>query len=211
MPRSRTIRRAGRSVWRRSSIACAVQSQMPLTTSTVLRSNSLCTRGFSPISAMTAVASWLRSRVCASTSANYHSTPMVGRGDGAKSIRALARSAGTDDTARHPLTGVTGGHRHLVGARRSVGLVVAIRRDVGEVVGTRVDHDRGLLAGRQVFLGEGVRGGHQHPDAVLADLKRRQVAAGGLARVPGRLEMRAGGQEVAGRATGGSRRIRLAL
>src|SRR6201998_398466 len=176
MPRSRTIWRAGVRVSRRSSIAWAVQSQTPLTTSTVLRSNSLCTRGFSPISAMTAGASLLRSRVCASTSANSHSTPIVGRGEAPKSMRVLALLAGADDTARHPLAGVTCAHRRLVGARRSIGLGVAIARDVGEVVGPGVNDDRGLLSGHQVVHGEGVGGGDQHPDTVLADLQRRQIA-----------------------------------
>src|ERR1700743_3115045 len=215
MPRSRTIRRAGPRVSRRSSIACPVDSQMPLTTSTVLRSNSLCTRGFSPISAMTAVASWLRSRVRASTSANSHSTPMVGRGERAKSMRAFAlltgELAGTNDTARHPLTGVAGAHRHAVGARRPVGLVVALRRNVGEVVGTGMDDDRGLLAAEQVLHGEGVGGGHQRAAAVSADLQRGQVTAGRLRRVPGDLEVIAGGQEVAGCAAVGPDRIGLTL
>src|ERR1700739_1097244 len=209
MPRSRTIRRAGVSVSRKSSIACLVQSHTPLTTSTVLRSNSLCTRGFSPISAMTAVASLLRSRVCASTSANSHSTPMVGRGEGAKSMRALALLRGTDDTARHPLAGVTGAHRRLVGSRCSVGLGVAIPRDVGEVVGVGVNDDCGLLAGQQVVHGEGIGGGDQRPAAVLANFQRGQVTAGGLDSVPGRLEVSAGGQKVAGRATGRGHRIGL--
>src|SRR6201987_3279181 len=144
---------------------------MPRTPSTVLRSNSLFTRGFSPISAMTAGASLLRSRVCASTSANSHSTPMVGRGEGPKSIRVLALLAGTDDTARLPLAGVTGAYRHRVGARCSVGLGVAIPRDVLEVVGAGVNDDGGLLAGQQVVHGEGVGGGDQHPDTVLADFQ----------------------------------------
>src|SRR3979490_376788 len=123
---------------------------MPLTTSTVLRSNSLCTRGFSPISAMTAVASLLRSRVCASTSANSHSTPRVGRGERAKPMRASplleAVLTGSDDTARHPLAGVTRTHRHLVGAGHTA---------VGHIICTGVDDDRGLLAGRQVVHREG--------------------------------------------------------
>src|SRR5579884_1824066 len=165
MPRSRTILRAVRKVQRRSSIACPVQSQIPLTISTVLRSNSLCTLGFSPISAMTAVASLLRSRVCASTSANSHSTPTVGRGDRAKSMRAAAllagKLAGTDDTARHPLAGVAGGHGHGIGTGCAVDLCVALRGDVGEVVGAGVNDDRRLGAGDQVLLGERVGGSHQ--------------------------------------------------
>src|SRR5699024_6648474 len=122
----------------RSSIACAVQSQTPLTISTVFRSNSLCTRGFSPTSAMTSAASLLRSRVCASTSANSHSTPTVGRGEPTKSILAAdlpgGLLAGTDHTARNPLAGVSGGHRGLIGAGCAVDLRVALRRDIGEVV-----------------------------------------------------------------------------
>src|ERR1700730_8473123 len=215
MPRSRTIRRAGRKVSRRSSIACAVQSQMPLTTSTVLRSNSLYTRGFSPISAMTAVASLLKSRVSASTSANSHSTPIVGRGERAKSMWALALLTGqlatTDDTARHSLAGVTGAHRHLVRTRRSVGLVVALRRDVGEVVGTGVVDDRGLLAGQQVVRGEGVGGGHQRSDAVFADLQRGQVTACRMGSVSGHLKVIAGGQKVAGGTAGRADRVGLTL
>src|SRR5437660_6755185 len=164
MPRSRTIRRAGPSVSRRSSIACPVQSQIPLTTSTVLRSNSLCTRGFSPISANTAVASLLRSRVCESTSANSHSTPSVGRGEDAKfTLIAVPLSAGwltgSDHAARHPLAGVTGHHGRLVGPWRTVDLGVAIRRDVGEIVGAGVDHDRGARTAQQISLGEPVGGG----------------------------------------------------
>src|SRR5271166_7108699 len=205
MPRSRTIWHAGVRVSRRSSMACAVHSQTPLTTSTVLRSNSLCTRGFSPISAITAVASLLRSRVCASTSANSHSTPTVGPGEPAKSIWALALLvgplAGTNDTARHPLAGVTGGHRGLVGARCPIDLGVAIRRDISEVVGSGVNHDRGPLAGQQVLLGERVRRRHQQGAAVLTDLQRGQVTAHGLAGVPRSLVMPTGRQEVARRTT----------
>src|SRR5208283_4383003 len=107
---------------------------------------------------------------------------------------ALALLPGTDDTARHPLAGVTGAHRHLVGTRCSVDLVVALRRDVPEVVGTGVNDDCGLLAGEQVVHGEGVRGCHQHPDTVFADFQRGQVTTGGLGGVPGRLEVAAGGQ-----------------
>src|SRR5947209_13360847 len=121
---------------------------MPLTNSTVLRSNSLWTRGFSPSSAITAVASLLRSRVCASTSANSHSTPTVGRGDAAKSIRRVASGllAG-NDTASHPLAGVASGRRLRVRAGCAVALRVA-RRDVGEVVGLLVNDDRGTEIGR---------------------------------------------------------------
>src|SRR3984885_14659771 len=213
MPRSRTIRRAGVSVSRKSSIAWPVQSHMPLTTSTVLRSNSLCTRGFSPISAMTAVASLLRSRVCESTSANSHSTPIVGRGEPSKSIWALALPvgplAGTNDTAPPPLASVTGGHRRLVGAWCSVCLGVAIPRDVAEIVGSRVDHDRGPLAGQQLVLGERVGRRHQQRCAVLADFQRGQVAARGLALMPRRLEMPSGGKEVARRTAGGGNRVGL--
>src|ERR1700757_5544220 len=181
MPWPRTICRAFSRVARRSSIACGVVSQIPVTISTVLRSNSLCTRGFSPISAMTVAASLLKSRVCASTSANSHSTPIVGRGEPSKPIWALALPvgplAGTNDTARHPLTSVTGGHRRLVGAWCSVGLGVAIPRDVAEIVGSRVNHDRGPLAGQQLILGERVGRRHQQRCAVLADFQRGQVAA----------------------------------
>src|ERR1700712_4322103 len=112
---------------------------MPVTTSTVLRSNSLCTRGLSPISAITAAASLLSSRVTGSTRANSHSTPIVGSAEPLKSIRwgraPTVSSLGRDDTARHPLAGVTGGHRHFVGSRGAVHLLIALRRDVGEVVG----------------------------------------------------------------------------
>src|ERR1700749_3680267 len=140
--------RAVPTVSRRSSIACAVQSHTPLTTSTVLRSNSLCTRGFSPISANTAVASLFRSRVCESTSANSHSTPSVGRGEDAKfTLIAVPLSdeelTGTDHAARHPLAGVASRHRRLVRSGCAVDLVVAVCRDVAEVVGAGVDDDRG--------------------------------------------------------------------
>src|SRR6185437_9576989 len=120
----------------------------------------------SPISAITAAASLLSSRVTGSTSANSHSTPMVGRGDPAKSIlaglvTAVALLSGYD-TARHPLAGVTGGHRRLVGAGRAVDLLVALRRDVAEVVGLLVDDDGRLLACEQVRRGERIGGGDQH-------------------------------------------------
>src|SRR6476469_6552217 len=164
MPRSRTTRRAGSSVDRRSSIASPAVSQMPVTTSTVLRSNSLCTRGFSPISAITAAASLLRSRVTASTRANSHSTPTVGFADPAKSIRLLA---GTDDTAGDPLSGIASGERGLVGRRSAVDLLVALRRDVGEVVRLLVDDDRRLGSREQVVGGERVCGGDQLRGAVL--------------------------------------------
>src|ERR1700761_4334445 len=193
MPRSRTTRRAGPRVVRRSSIASAVDSQMPLTTSTVLRSNSLWTRGFSPISAITAVASLLRSRLIASTRANSHSTPMVGRDERAKSICVFVRVtveldgslagilAGINDTAGHSLAGVTGVHRRLVGNGSPVDAAVALLRDIAEVIRAGVNDDRGLVAAEQVLHGEGVRRRHQSPGAVLAHLQRSQVAAGGLA------------------------------
>src|SRR3954462_14208933 len=208
MPRSRTMRRAGSRLDRRSSIACPALSQIPVTTSTVLRSNSLCTRGFSPISAITAAASLLRSRVSASTSANSHSTPTVGRAEPAKSIRLLS---GADDTARDPLPGVASGHGGLVWRRGAVRLLVALRRDVGEVVGLLVNDDRRLGPRLQVLRSEGVGGGHQLGGAVLAHLQRREVAAGGMPTVAGRLEMPAGGIEVARLATGRGHRTGLAL
>src|SRR5690349_15506215 len=199
MPRLWTTSLAGSSVVRRSSMACPAFSQMPVTTSTVLRSNSLCTRGFSPISAITAAASLLRSRVSASTSANSHSTPTVGRGDPAKSMRLLS---GADNTARDPLSGVAGGQRGLVRRRSAVDLLVALRWDVGEVVGLLVDDDRRLRAGLQVLRGERVGGGDQLRGAVFAHLKRGQVAAGRMAAVPRGLEMRSRGLEVPRRASG---------
>ena len=154
----------------------ALFSQMPVTISTVLRSNSLCTCGFSPSSAITAAASLLRSRVSASTSANSHSTPTVGRCEPAKSMCPASPAAG-DDTARDPLAGVAGGHGGLVRRRGAVDLLVALRRDVGEVVGLLVDDDRGLRAGQQVFRGERVGGRHQHrrsrPRAPAASSGRR--------------------------------------
>src|SRR5690349_23932460 len=132
MPRSRAIRRTGTRVSCRSVIASGTVSQMPVTTSTVLRSNSLCTCSVSPISAITAAASLLRSRVTGSTSANSHSTPTVGRGDPAKSMRLLFRG---EDTAGYPAAGITGGQRLLVGAGGSIDLLVLLWRDVAEVVG----------------------------------------------------------------------------
>src|SRR5271170_2136767 len=196
MPRSRTIRRAGVSVSRKSSIACPVQSHTPLTTSTVLRSNSLCTRGFSPISANTAVASLLSSRVCESTSANSHSTPSVGRGEVAKfTVIAVPLSGDeltrADHTARHPLAGVTGHHRRLVGPRCPVDLVVAIRRDVAEIVGAGVNDDRSARACQQVSLGEPVGGGLEQRPTILTDLQRGQISASVL--VTRRHEVPAGG------------------
>src|SRR6478735_2542245 len=208
MPRSRTTRRAGSRVDRRSAIASPALSQIPVTTSTVLRSNSLCTRGFSPISAITAAASLLRSRVSASTSANSHSTPTVGRAEPAKSIRLLS---GTDNTARDPLPGVASSQCGLVRGRGAVGLLVALRRDVGEVVGLLVDDDRRLGPCQEVLRGECVGGGHQLGGAVLAHLQRREVAAGGMLTVAGHLEMRPCGVEVARLATGRGNRARFAL
>src|SRR3954469_2272312 len=208
MPRLRTTRRAGRRVDRRSSIAWPAFSQIPVTTSTVLRSNSLWTRGFSPSSAITAAASLPRSRGSGSTRANSHSTPTVGRGEPAKSIRLLS---GTDNTARDPLPGVASSQGCLVRRRRAVGLLVALRRDVGEVVGLLVDDDRRLGPRLQVLCGEGVGGGHQLCGAVLTHLQRREIAAGGMPTVAGRLEMPAGGIEVARLATGRGHRTGLAL
>src|SRR5690349_630616 len=115
---------------------------MPVTISTVLRNSSLCTRGlFSPSSSMTSVATLLTSRVTASTSANSHSTPRVGRGEPAKSMWLLA---GADNTAGHALSSVPGGQSGLIWRRVAVDLLVALRRDVGEVVRLLVDDDRGL-------------------------------------------------------------------
>src|ERR1700737_275970 len=172
MPWPRTISRAVRSVLRRSSMACGVVSQMPVTNSTVLRSNSLCTRGFSPISAMTVAASLLRSRVCASTRANSHSTPTVGRGDAAKSMRRRASGLlAVDFTAGNPLAGVAGSDRLLVGSRcATVDLGVLLIRDIGEVVHLLVDDDRGSLTGEQVVIGKCVGGGQHHGRAVVAHL-----------------------------------------
>src|ERR1700712_494514 len=175
MPRSRTILRVGASVARRSSIASAELSQIPVTISTVLRSNSLCTRGLSPISAITAAASLLSSRVSRSTRANSHSTPMVGRADPAKSMRwglglPVALGAG-NDTARHALAGVARGHRHLVRAGSPVHLLVAIGRNVREVVRLLVDDDRGLRSAEQILGGKRVGGRHLIRRTVAADLK----------------------------------------
>src|SRR6476659_6496953 len=152
MPRSRTIGRTVASVARRSSIASGTESHMPVTISTVLRNSSLCTRGlFSPSSSMTSAATLLTSRVSASTIANSHSTPRVGRGEPAKSMWLLA---GADDTARHALSGIAGVHCGLVRRWVAVDLLVALRRDVGEVVRLLVDDDRGPGATRQVLRGE---------------------------------------------------------
>src|SRR5262245_51112271 len=167
MPRLCTIWRTGASVDRRSSMASPVLWHMPVTISTVLRSNSLCTCGFSPISAITVAASLDRSRVSASTSANSHSTPTVGRADPAKSIRLLT---GADNTAGHALSGVAGCHGGLVWRRRAVGLLVALGRNVGEVVRLLVDDDRGLGAAEQICGGERVGRRHEHRGAVLAHL-----------------------------------------
>src|SRR6476619_654633 len=181
MPRSRTIGRAVASVARRSSIASGTESQMPVTISTVLRSSSLWTRGlFAPSSSITSVATLLTSRVSASTSANSHSTPNVGRGEPAKSMWLLA---GADNTARHALSGVAGGQGGFVRRRVAVDLLVALRRDVGEVVRLLVDDDRGLGAVREVLRGERVGRRHQQRRTVLAHLKRRQVTAHWVATV----------------------------
>src|SRR6202011_3194052 len=192
MPWPRTISRAVRSVLRRSSMACGVVSQMPVTNSTVLRSNSLCTRGFSPISAMTVAASLLRSRVCASTRANSHSTPTVGRGDAAKSMRRRASGLlAVDFTAGNPLAGVAGSDRLLVGSRcATIDLGVLLIRDIGEVVHLLVDDDRGSLTGEQVVVGKCVGGGQHHGRAVVAHLQRGQITTGGvLIGMAGPLEM----------------------
>src|ERR1700686_3073697 len=207
----RTISQALTSVERRSSIASGVVSQTPVTNSTVLRSNSLCTRGFSPISAMTVAASLLRSRVSESTSANSHSTPTVGRGDVAKSIRRLASGllAG-NDTARHPLAGIAGGHRLRVRTLGTVALGVAVR-DVGEIVRIGVDHDRGARPCEELRGGERVGGGDQLRRPVGPDLERAEVAARRMGGVTGPLEVSPGGQEVAGRTARRGHRVRLAL
>src|SRR6201990_2419145 len=168
MPRARTILRAVASVDRRSSIASGTESQMPVTISTVLRSNSLWTCGlFSPSSTITSAASLLRSRVSASTSANSHSTPRVGRGEAAKSMWLLA---GADNTARYALSGVSGGPGGFVRWRIAVDLLVALRRDVGEVVRLLVNDDRGLRAAEQILGGERVGRRHQLRGSVRANL-----------------------------------------
>ena len=78
-------------VRRRSAIASGTVSQTPVTTSTVLRSSSLCSRPGSGIRALAranrCAASLRRSRVRRSTRANSHSTPSVGSGEPWKSIR----------------------------------------------------------------------------------------------------------------------------
>src|SRR6476661_7314264 len=181
------------SVPRRSSIAAPALSQMPVTTSTVLRSNSLCTCGVSPISAITPAASLARSRVSGSTSANSHSTPTVGRCDRLKAMWSGRSPAGAlragYDTAGDPLAGVAGVHGGFVRTRGAVDLLVALGRDVGEVVGLLVDDERRLRAPEQVFRGERVGGGDQHRRAVLTHLQGGQVTAGGMAAVAGHLEM----------------------
>src|SRR5690349_13662111 len=174
MPRSRAIRRTGTRVSCRSVIASGTVSQIPVTTSTVLRSNSLCTCGVSPISAITAAASLLRSRVSGSTRANSHSTPTVGRGDPAKSIRA--RLLRGEDTAGHPAAGITGGQRLLIRTGGAVDLLVLLGWNVAEVVGLLVDHDGGLGAREQILGRERVRRGDQLGRAVAANLQRAQVA-----------------------------------
>ena len=68
-----------------------------------------------------------------------------------------------------------------------------------------------LAPPEQVLGGERVGRRHQHRGAVLADLQRGQVAAGGVAAVAGHLEMRTGGVEVAGRAAGRRDGVGLAL
>src|SRR3954466_5111011 len=168
-------------------MACPALSQMPVTISTVLRSNSLCTRGFSPISAITVAASLLRSRVMASTSANSHSTPTVGRYEPAKSMRRLT---GSDNTAGHAFSGVTGGQGGLVRRRvAAVHLLVALRRDVGEVVRLLVDDDRRLRAAEQILSRERVGRRHQLRGTVPTHLQRGQVTAGGVHGVAGFLKM----------------------
>src|SRR5690349_20375406 len=211
MPRPRTMGRAVFSVARRSSIASGTDSQTPVTISTVLRSNSLCTRGLlSPSSSMTSEATLLTSRVSWSTSANSHSTPRVGLGEPTKSMWP-GWLAGADDTARHALSGIAGGHGLGVRRRRAVHQLIALRRNVGEVVRLLVDEDRGLAAREQIIGGERVGRRHQLRGAVLADLQRGQVATGGVGRVARLLEMRAGREEVTGCAAGRADRVGFAL
>src|SRR5258708_7724963 len=182
---------------------------MPVTISTVLRNSSLCTRGlFSPSSSITSVATLLTSRVSESTSATSHSPPRVGRGEPAKSMWLLA---GADNTARHALSGISGGHGGFVRRRVAVDLLVALRRDVGEVVRLLVNDDRSLRTPEQILGGERVGRRHQLRGAVRANLQRRQVAACGMCRMACLLEMRTRGIEVTGRTTGRGDGAGLAL
>ena len=97
------------------------------------------------------------------------------------------------------------------GRRGAVDLLVALRRDVGEVVGLLVNDDRRLGAREQILGGEGVGGRHQLGGAVLAHLQRRQVAAGRMPAVAWHLEMPTGGVEVARLAAGRCDRAGFAL
>ena len=116
-----------------------------------------------------------------------------------------------DDTARHALSGIAGCQGGLVWRWVAVDLLVALRRDVGEVVRLLVNDDGGLGLARQVLLGKRVSRRHQQSRAVLANLQRRQVTAGGVAAVSGHLQMSTGRIEVAGRAASRRNRVGLAL
>ena len=91
--RRRARRRTGgpaRSAPPARRIASSVVRQMPVVSSTVLRSSSLWIRGWAPCREDTrsksSEAALTRSRERLSTSANSHSTPSVGSGESAKSM-----------------------------------------------------------------------------------------------------------------------------
>jgi hypothetical protein len=80
-----------------------LEAVIPVTTSTVLRSSSLCSWGCSPRDSRTRSNSWLavldRSRVDLSTRANSHSTPSVGPADAAYSMVTVHRITGAGPSA----------------------------------------------------------------------------------------------------------------
>ena len=142
IPRSRTIWRTGRAVDCRSSIASAgVLADAGDDLDGVAQQFLVYVRVFAEFGdhrgGFVAQIAGL-----ASTSANSHSTPTVGLGDPAKSIRAGVEPP-SDDTAGHPRSGVAGRQGGLIRWRVTVDLLVTLRRDVGEVVGLFVDDDRG--------------------------------------------------------------------
>ena len=106
---------------------------------------------------------------------------------------------------------LSGGHGGFVRRWVAVDLLVALRRDVGEVVRLLVNDDRGLRTAEQILGGERVGRRHQLRGAVRANLQRRQVAACGMSRMAGLLEMRTRGIEVTGRAAGRGDGVGVAL
>ena len=105
---------------------------------------------------------------------------------------------GADDTASHPLAGVAGGQGGGIRRWGTVGLLVAIGRNVGEVIGTGVNDHRRARVCHQLFAGERTGGGDQHRRTVRPHLQRGQVAGmAWMVRGSAALEVPTGRKEVA--------------